>query len=60
MAVQLVKYLDKNGWYEGFDIVKLGINWCRKEISTQYPNFHFRLVDIYNKFYNPKGKYKSI
>jgi ubiquinone/menaquinone biosynthesis C-methylase UbiE len=59
MAVPLTKYLEKMGGYEGFDIVADGIDWCRKKITTRYSNFHFQLVDIYNKTYNPKGKYKA-
>ncbi len=59
MAVPLTNYLTDGGTYEGFDIVADGINWCRKEISPKYPNFHFQSADIYNKEYNPKGKYKA-
>ena len=59
MAVPLTKYLHKRGSYEGFDIVPVGINWCRKKISFKYPNFHFQLADVFNKTYNPKGKYKA-
>jgi SAM-dependent methyltransferase len=55
----LTKYLDKNGRYEGFDIIKVGIEWCRRNISTRYPNFHFQLVDLFNKRYNPQGKHKA-
>lgn len=58
-AVPLTKYLDKHGRYEGFDIIKVGIEWCRKNISTRYPNFHFHLADLFNKRYNPQGKYKA-
>ena len=58
-AIPLTKYLDENGRYEGFDIVKVGIDWSRKRISTRYPNFHFQLADVFNKRYNPKGKYKA-
>ena len=58
-TVPLTKYFDKNGRYEGFDLVKVGIDWCRKRISSKYPNFHFQLVDVFNKHYNPKGKYKA-
>jgi glycosyltransferase involved in cell wall biosynthesis/SAM-dependent methyltransferase len=58
-AVPLTKYLDKNGRYEGFDIIKVGIEWCRRNISTRYPNFHFQLVDLFNKRYNPQGKHKA-
>ena len=59
MAVPLTKYLHKRSSYEGFDIVPVGINWCRKKISFKYPNFHFQLADVFNKTYNPKGKYKA-
>jgi len=58
-TVTLTKYLDKNGRYEGFDIARAGIDWCTKKISTKYPNFHFQLADVFNKHYNPKGKYKA-
>lgn len=59
IAVPLTKYLNKKGSYEGFDIVPVGINWCRKNISSKYPNYHFQLADVFNKTYNPKGKYKA-
>ena len=35
------------------------IEWANKEISSRYPTFHFRLADVYNKEYNPKGKIKA-
>lgn len=59
MAAQLTKYLDQRGRYEGFDIVSTMIEWCRKNISSQYPNSHFQLADVFNKHCNPKGKYKA-
>ncbi|MFA5793636.1 MAG: class I SAM-dependent methyltransferase [Candidatus Brocadiia bacterium] len=59
MAVPLTKYLDKRGAYEGFDIAADGINWCRKRITPRYSNFSFRLADVFNKSYNPQGKYKA-
>ena len=55
MAIPLVDYLSKEGEYYGFDIVKKGIDWCQKNISGKYPNFHFEHSDIYNKSYNPAG-----
>lgn len=57
MAVPLTKYLDRNGSYEGFDIVADGINWCSKKITPHHPNFNFQLADIFNSKYNPNGKY---
>lgn len=58
-TVPLTGYLNEEGWYEGFDIVKAGIHWCKENISTRYPNFHFQLIDIYNRRYNPKGRIKA-
>lgn len=57
MAVPLTKYL--TGRYEGFDIVPEGIRWCEKNISRKYPNFHFRLADIFNAEYNSSGQHKA-
>jgi len=56
LAVPLTKYLDQNGKYEGFDIVKSMIEWCVDNISSKYPNFRLQLADIFNKQYNPRGK----
>jgi len=58
IAVPLTKYIDETGRYEGFDIVKEKINWCKK-ISAKHPNFRFQHVDLFNKSYNPKGKLKA-
>lgn len=55
MAIPLTKYLT-NGEFYGFDIDKRGIKWCQKNISKKFPNFHFEYVDIFNKYYNKKGK----
>ena len=41
MAVPLLEYLDERGSYEGFDIVPLGIDWCREKISPRRPSFRF-------------------
>lgn len=51
-AVALTSYLDKSGRYEGFDIVKEGIDWCNRKISGRFPNFHFWHVDLKNDLYN--------
>jgi SAM-dependent methyltransferase len=55
MAVPLTEYLSSKGEYQGFDIVKNGIEWCQKKISSRYPNFHFRQVDIRNDLYRSAG-----
>ncbi len=52
IAIPLTKYLNSNGAYEGFDIVKRGIDWCKKNITTKYPNFKFIHIDLKNDLYN--------
>jgi len=54
IAVPLTKYLDSRGSYEGFDIVKKGIDWCNKHIKKEFPNFKFMHVDLKNDLYNLK------
>lgn len=56
MAVPLTDYLSANGEYQGFDIVEVGVNWCRGHISSRFKNFHFQHIDVYNKTYNQKGR----
>jgi ubiquinone/menaquinone biosynthesis C-methylase UbiE len=56
-TVLLTQYLTKSAAYEGVDITKTGIEWCRKTITPRFPNFNFQQIDVYNKYYNPQGKY---
>ena len=58
IAVPLVSYL-REGIYEGFDINADAISWCKENIESNHSNFHFRVVDLYNKHYNKSGKYKA-
>jgi ubiquinone/menaquinone biosynthesis C-methylase UbiE len=58
MARPLTKYLE-GGSYEGMDIVDSSIKWCQKTYSRRYPKFHFHFIDIYNKWYNPAGRYQA-
>ncbi|MES2431542.1 MAG: class I SAM-dependent methyltransferase [Bacteroidota bacterium] len=54
-AVALTSYLNSNGSYEGFDVIKLGVDWCKKKITTTFPNFHFTYVDLKNDLYRSTG-----
>ncbi len=58
MALPLARYLT-TGSYEGFDISGDAIEWCQKNITTQFPNFTFQLADIYNSAYNPRSTYQA-
>ncbi|MEZ4805629.1 MAG: methyltransferase domain-containing protein [Bacteroidia bacterium] len=52
IAIPLTSYIDKTGSYNGFDVVKEGIEWCQKKISPQYSNFTFKHVNLHNDLYN--------
>jgi len=58
-TLPLTRYLNERASYEGIDITRAGIDWCREKITPRYPNFHFQQIDVYNKHYNPSGKYQS-
>lgn len=51
MAIPFTHYLSPKGRYEGFDIVKIGIDWCTKNISSRFPNFTFKLIPLKNDLY---------
>jgi SAM-dependent methyltransferase len=55
IALPLARYLDANATYDGFDIVRRGIRWCRRHITPRHPNFRFHLVDVRNPEYNRRG-----
>jgi SAM-dependent methyltransferase len=56
MAVPLTQYLFDEGRYVGVDIVRPGIAWCEKSISTVYRNFQFHHADLHHPLYNPAGR----
>ena len=55
VAVQLSKYLNEKGSYEGFDVIELGVDWCQKNISKAHPNFRFTYVPLGNDLYRSEG-----
>lgn len=59
IAAPLTDYLSPKGAYHGFDIVKSGVDWCRKNITTRYPNFQFTHSDVSNKNYNSRGTIRA-
>lgn len=59
MAIPLTKYLNRRGHYEGFDIHKACVDWCKSNITPRYPNFRFQWADILNQKYNPTGTYRA-
>jgi SAM-dependent methyltransferase len=55
MASRLTSFLSTQGLYDGFDIVRIGIDWANKNIGSRFPNFRFKHADVFNKHYNAKG-----
>lgn len=58
IAIPLIGFLT-GGSYQGFDIVRHGIEWCQKAITSKHAHFQFQWVDLYNKTYNPAGKHQA-
>ncbi|MDR2774507.1 MAG: class I SAM-dependent methyltransferase [Tannerella sp.] len=56
LAVPLTGFLNERGSYDGFDIVKKGIDWCNSHIAPEYPNFRFLHVDLKNDLYNDESE----
>jgi SAM-dependent methyltransferase len=59
MAFGLAPYLDAGGRYEGFDIDARMVRWASDNITSRYPQFRFQVADVYNSFYNRKGRATS-
>jgi ubiquinone/menaquinone biosynthesis C-methylase UbiE len=55
LAVALTDILDKNGAYEGFDVVENGVRWCQRNISSRHPNFQFHYIPLANDLYRADG-----
>ncbi len=53
IAVPMTKFLKGN--YCGFEPVHQGVDWCIKNITSQFPNFEFLFVDLFNDLYKSKG-----
>jgi SAM-dependent methyltransferase len=60
MAIPLTNYLSPEGRYEGFDIVKKGVDWCNENISSRYSNFNFKLIPLRNDLYNNSTNEKAV
>ena len=58
-TLPLVGYLNERGSYDGLELVKSGVDWCREKYTAKYPNFRFHLIDVYNGLYNPVGRYRA-
>lgn len=51
-AIALTTYLNENGNYDGFDVVKKGVDWCESGIGKDFSNFNFKFIPLFNDLYN--------
>ena len=58
MARPLAGYLSSDGSYDGFDVNRDGIAWCRRRYR-RHPNFRFEVADLFNARYNPRGSQRA-
>jgi ubiquinone/menaquinone biosynthesis C-methylase UbiE len=56
IAVGLTEYLNKEGSYEGFDVMERGVVWCQKNITSRFPNFKFLYTPLKNDLYRDDGE----
>jgi SAM-dependent methyltransferase len=56
-TIPLTQYLHEQASYEGIDVAAAGVEWCRRNITSRYPNFHFQQIDVRNPQYNPAGTF---
>jgi SAM-dependent methyltransferase len=56
VSIPLTNYLSEKAIYEGFDVIELGVNWCVKNVTAQYPYFHFTYVPLLNDLYRDSGE----
>ncbi|HXH38053.1 MAG TPA: class I SAM-dependent methyltransferase [Thermoanaerobaculia bacterium] len=55
VAIPLTRYLGAEGTYDGFDIVRRGVRWCRRHITSVHPNFRFHHVKVRSSEYRESG-----
>lgn len=60
MARPLAAYLDPaRGSYDGFDVDRDGIGWCRRVYGRRHPHFRFQVADLFNARYHPGGAHRA-
>lgn len=56
VARHFVDFLDERGRYDGFDAVRIGVDWCNARIARQRGNVRFVHANVHNQQYNPRGE----
>jgi SAM-dependent methyltransferase len=56
MAVPLTAWLRPPGSYDGIDVRRADIAWCRRHITRRHPRFRFHHAAVHHPHYNPLGR----
>jgi SAM-dependent methyltransferase len=59
MAVPLTRFLHADSQYRGVDVAEAGVEWCQQQITPRFANFRFQRADVFNKLYQPHGRYRA-
>lgn len=54
LPIGILKVLGETN-YQGVDVDKRAIDWCKKHISASHPAFKFDHINARNERYNPQG-----
>lgn len=54
VAIPFTHFLT-TGEYDGIEIIRSMVDWCRHFITGPYPNFRFHHADVANTAYSPTG-----
>lgn len=55
VAIPLTGHISAEGSYEGFDVTRSWVRWCRRNITPKHPSFRFTHVDVSNSHYGRGG-----
>ncbi|HYC60576.1 MAG TPA: class I SAM-dependent methyltransferase [Thermoanaerobaculia bacterium] len=55
VAIPLTEYMSREGSYEGFDVTRSWVRWCRRNITPAHPNFRFSHARVSNTHYGRGG-----
>jgi hypothetical protein len=53
------RLVDKVKGVRGYRHKRFGVDWCAESITLRFPNFRFHHIAVYNRFYNPNGKFEQ-
>ena len=58
VARPLTGYLGEEGSYDGFDVNREAIGWCRRRYRG-FPHFRFQVADLFHRRFNPQGAHSA-